>query len=209
MTLRPYYDCQGVAIYHGDAREVLPHLPEASFDFVLTDPPYVVEYTGNWNRKHKPIQGDDTPDWLEPVFRQVFRLMVPDTLCLSYYGWPHADIFLTSWKAAGFRPVSHLAFVKRVWGLGRFTRSQHETAYLLAKGHPPFPEVAISDTIDWVRETDTFHPNQKPEAALLPILMAYTVEGQMVLDPFMGSGSTLRSAKEAGCRALGVEIEER
>lgn len=175
-----------------------PVEPAASFDFVLTDPPDVVEFTGHWNRKHEPIQGDDTPEWLEPIFREVYRLMKPDTLCLSYYGWPHADLFLSTWKAVGFRPVSHLAFVKRVRGLGWFIRSQHETAYLLVKGHPASPEVAISDTLDWVRETDSFHPNQKSVAAILPILIAYTAEGEIVLDPFMGSGSTLRAAKEPG-----------
>jgi DNA modification methylase len=208
MGLKPYYEQGGIVIYCGDCREVLPVLPAESVD-VLTDPPYLVNHTGRWDGTHEAIKGDGSAEWLEPSFREVHRLMKPDTLCVSFYGWPQADLFLGIWKALGFRPVSHLAFVKRVWGLGRFTRSQHETAYLLAKGHPSFPGAAVSDTVEWEREREAFHPNQKPVAALLPLLTSYTAEGQVVLDPFMGSGSTLRAAKESACRAIGVEIEER
>jgi site-specific DNA-methyltransferase (adenine-specific) len=209
MNPRPYYDQGGVTIYHGDCRTVLPELVAESVDLVLTDPPYLVGYTGRWDGGLAPIRGDDDSAWVEPVFRELWRVLRPDTLCVSFYGWPHADLFVATWKAIGFRPVSHLAFVKNTWGLGQFTRSQHETAYLLAKGHPVRPDRAISDTIRWEREPDAFHPNQKPVGALLPLVWAYAEEGQTVLDPFMGSGSTLRAAKDAGCRAIGIEIEER
>src|SRR5262249_51358107 len=79
-----------------------------------------------------------------------------------FYGWPHSDIFAGTFKALGFRIVSHLAFVKNVWGLGRFTRGQHETAFLLAKGRPKILDDAISDVIEWTREQDAAHPNQSP-----------------------------------------------
>jgi site-specific DNA-methyltransferase (adenine-specific) len=208
MTITPYYDRGGVTIYHGDSRDVLPELPSASTGFVLTDPPYLVGFTGRWGESQAPIAGDLDPAWLEPVFREVWRLLKPDRRCASFYGWPHADLFLSAWKRIGFRPVSHLAFVKNVWGFGRFTRSQHESAYLLAKGRPALPEAAISDTIEWTREQDAFHPNQKPVAALLPLVGAYSEVGEVVLDPFMGSGSTLRAANDLGRRAVGIEIEE-
>jgi DNA modification methylase len=55
---------------------------------------------------------------------------------------------------------------------------------------------------------DTVHPNQKPVAALRPILNTYVPAGGTVLDPFMGSGSTLRAAKDLGLKAIGIEIEE-
>ena len=105
--------------------------------------------------------------------------------------------------------MSHLAFVKNVWGLGRFTRGQHETAYLLAKGRPPISERGISDVIEWEREPVAFHPNQKPVAALRPLVAAYAPAEGTVLDPFLGSGSTLRAAKDFGLRAVGIEIEQR
>jgi site-specific DNA-methyltransferase (adenine-specific) len=114
-----------------------------------------------------------------------------------------------TFKSLGFRIVSHLAFVKNVWGLGRFTRAQHETGYLLAKGRPRVPGDAMSDVIDWVRDSDALHPNQKPLGALYPLLDAYAPVSGLVLDPFMGSGSTLLAARDFGLRAVGIEVEER
>lgn len=204
-----YYRRDGITIHHGDCLEVLPTLPSESIDFVLTDPPYLVGYQGRWDGARQVIAGDADPSWLRPAFADIYRLMKPDTLCVSFYGWPHVDRFLGIWKEIGFRPVSHLAFVKRQWGLGRFTRSGHETAYLLAKGRPRKPAAAVSDVFDWQRDAVTLHPNQKPVAALASILHTYCPADGIVLDPFMGSGSTLRAAKNLGMSAVGIEIEER
>lgn len=209
MTLQPFYQQSGIAIYRGDCLQVLPTLPPGSIDFVLTDPPYLVGYTGRWDGGKQAIVGDDDAAWLYPAFAEIFRLMKPDTFCVSFYGWPHAELFVAAWKDIGFRLVSHLAFVKNVWGLGRFTRGQHETAYLLAKGRPPVPENGISDVIHWQREAAALHPNQKPVAALYPLFDAYAPQAGTVLDPFMGSGSTLRAAKDFGLGGVGIEIEER
>ena len=205
----PFYDRQGITIYHGDCQSVLPQLATASVHFVLTDPPYLVGYRGRWDSPNEQIVGDTDPSWVEPVYRELWRVLKPDSFCVSFYGWPHTDTFLGLWKAIGFRPVSHLAFVKRQWGLGRFTRGTHETAYLLAKGSPPIPKSAISDVIDWQREDVSFHPNQKPVSALAPLILTYCPDGGIVLDPFMGSGSTLRAAKDLGMSAIGIEIEQR
>lgn len=205
----PFFQNNGIRIFHGDCLGVLPDLPAESIDFVLTDPPYLVGYTGRWDGDRLAIVGDADPAWLAPSFSEIYRVMKRDTFCVSFYGWPHADLFVGCWKQIGFRLVSHLAFVKNVWGLGRFTRGQHETGYLLAKGSPAIPAFAISDTIEWEREHDAFHPNQKPVSALYPLIAAYAPEQGIVLDPFMGSGSSLRAAKDFGLSAIGIEIEER
>jgi adenine-specific DNA-methyltransferase len=207
--INPYYEDDGIVIYHDDCRRVLPTLPAESVDFVLTDPPYLVGYTGRWDGERKAIVGDDDPGWLLPAFTEIWRVLKRDSFAISFYGWGHADLFVGTFKALGFRLVSHLAFVKNVWGLGRFTRGQHETAYLLAKGRPPMPPRGISDVIEWERDQDAVHPNQKPVAALHPLIAAYAPPGGIVLDPFMGSGSTLRAAKDFDLAAIGIELEER
>jgi site-specific DNA-methyltransferase (adenine-specific) len=204
----PFYRDAGIVIYHGDCRDILPSLPSESVDFTCTDAPYGVAFRGRFDRKHAPIAGDEDLSWVEPVYREVFRVMKPDRLAVFFYGWPHAETFLSAWKQVGFRPVSHLCFIKNMPGLGRFTRNRHETAFLVAKGHPAPPEKAIADTIEWQREDDAFHPNQKPLAVITQLLAVYAPEGGLVLDPFLGSGTTLRAAKDLGHSAIGVEIQK-
>ena len=204
----PFFSRDGLTIYHADCRDVLPTFGDASFDFVLTDPPYLVNYRGRWDGDREAIVGDLHDNWLEPTSAELWRVLKPDTFCVSFYGWPQCDRFVGVWKALGFRLVSHLAFVRNVWGLGRFTRGQHETAFLLAKGQPRLPERGISDVVEWQREAHAFHPNQKPVEALYPLLAAFAPENGLVLDPFLGSGSTLRAAKDMGLRAVGIEIDE-
>lgn len=203
----PYFSDADSAIYCGDCVETLARWAPEQFDMLLTDPPYGVSYRGRYDRPAPPIAGDADLGWLVPAFAECYRVLKPDTFAVSFYGWPQVEEFARAVKRAGFRLVSHLAFVKNVWGLGRFTRGQHETAFLLAKGHPPVPERGVSDVIEWTREPSPFHPNQKPVGILTPLLTAYAPAGGLVLDPFLGSGSTLRAAKDVGLEAVGIEIE--
>jgi len=175
---------------------------------VLTDPPYGVGYRGRWGSDWEPISGDGDCGWLVPAFAEIWRVLKPNSLCLSFYGWPHADLFLSVWKLIGFRPVSHIVGVKNNLGLGHFTRGQHETAYLLAKGNPSPPLDALADVFSWEREAFMLHPNQKPLRTISRMLAAFTSEGAVVVDPFMGSGTTLAAARNLGRRAIGIEIEE-
>src|SRR5579862_6278625 len=107
MLPEPYFENDGITLYHGDCREILPQLQAEAFDLALTDPPYLVNYTGRYGSNLEPIEGDSDPTWVRPVFAEVRRVLKKDSLCLTFYGWPHAETFLAAWKSLGFRPVSH------------------------------------------------------------------------------------------------------
>jgi site-specific DNA-methyltransferase (adenine-specific) len=205
----PYFADRDLSIYHGDCQELLRALPRESIDMVLTDPPYGVDYRGRWCSDWEKISGDDEPMSVLPAFAEIWRVLKANSLCLSFYGWPHADLFLSMWKLVGFRPVSHIVCVKNNIGLGYFSRSQHETAYLLAKGKPVRRDPAASDVFAWDREPCTYHPSQKPLGAISRTLTAFTREDAVILDPFMGSGTTLVAARNLGRRAIGIEIDGR
>src|SRR5262245_38230541 len=108
MPLTPYVDHAGISLYHGDCREILPQLASESFDIVITDPPYLVSYSGRWGSDWRVIEGDSDidSDWVEPVFAELWRVLKPDSLCFTFYGWPQAETFLRAWKQAGLRPVT-------------------------------------------------------------------------------------------------------
>ena len=196
-----------VTLHQGDCLEFMRSIEASSVDAVITDPPYLVNYTGRWSGDIEAIEGDDDATWCEPAYREMYRVLKDDSLAVTFYGWPQSDVFMQAIKAAGFRAVSHLAFVKDVWGLGYFTRGQHEQAFLLAKGKPSPPKAPASDVFDWVRVANAKHPNQKPTRTILDLVDRFSPEGGTVLDPFMGSGTTGVACMKSGRNFIGCEVD--
>ena len=192
------------SILHADCIKALPMLPDRSVDFILTDPPYLVNYRSRDGRK---VANDDNDRWLKPAFAEMYRVLAPDRFCVSFYGWPMADRFMQAYRAAGFRVVGHLMFPKSYASSTRYLRYTHESAHLLAKGNPRQPDNPIADVIEWKYTGNKLHPTQKPVTALMPLVESFSRPGDTVLDPFAGSCSTLLAAKMLGRHWLGVELD--
>lgn len=175
-----------------------------SADFILTDPPYVTRFR---DRQGRTVANDDNSRWLRPAFNQMHRVLKDGGFCVSFYGWNKVDLFMDAWKAAGFRVVGHLVFRKRYASSARFLRYEHEQAYLLAKGNPARPEHPIPDVLDFPYTGNKLHPTQKPVQALRSLIEAFTRPGELVLDPFCGSGSTLAAAQKLGRDWIGIELD--
>jgi len=191
-------------IINSDCLDALPQLPSNSVQLVLTDPPYITRYK---SRDGRVVANDDNDAWLKPAFAETYRVLDHNSFCVSFYGCPHADKFLTAFRTAGFRVVGHFTFPKRYTSATKYLRYQHECAYLLAKGYPPEPRDTIGDVIDWTYSGNKLHPTQKPLPVLLPIIETFSTASDTVLDPFAGSGSTLVAAKTLGRNYIGVEID--
>jgi site-specific DNA-methyltransferase (adenine-specific) len=159
-------------------------------------------------RDGRTIAGDTTTAWIAPAFREIYRVLKNNRFCVSFYGWHKAHDFLGAWRRAGFKPSGHIVLVKRYASGSGFLRYQHEQAYLLTKGRParrPFP---LRDVLRWDYTGNRLHPTQKPVSALKPIIGAFSRRGDLVLDPFAGSGSTLAAARQMGRRYVGIEVNE-
>jgi len=191
-------------IIHGDCLSILPRLAAGSVNFILTDPPYLTRYH---SRDGRTVPNDDNDAWLKPAFAEMYRVLARDSFGVSFYGWPSADRFMTAFRSAGFRIVGHLVFPKRYTSAEKFLRYQHECAYLLAKGNPREPRHTIGDVIDWTYSGNKLHPTQKPLSVLLPLVETFSALGELVLDPFAGSGSTLLAARSLGRHYLGIELD--
>lgn len=198
--IKPYYEDEWVTIYHGDCREIVPTL--GADLFVLTDPPYgVAERT---DRKAKgrsnlaecndfpPVYGDDEP--FDPAHLLRFKRLV--LWGANYYAerLPTSPSWIVWDKRDGI-PSNDNADVELAWtNLGGPARTfRHMWSGMLKASEQNERRV---------------HPTQKPVALMSWIINTRTKPGDVILDPYMGGGSTLVAAKACGRRSIGIEFEK-
>lgn len=196
MEPKPYYQEQGITIYHGDCAEILPHIEPV--DLLLTDPPYGMRYRSDHRaQKHDAIHGDDAM----PVDT---ILAAADKARIGAYVYCRWDSIPQMPK-----PKSVLAWVKNQWTSGdlQHAHGRQWEACLFYPGPEHVFKKRTPDVIYAGKTDNAIHPTQKPIGAIAGILEAY--EPCLVLDPYMGSGTTLVAAKWNGFRAIGIEREEK
>ncbi|WP_353069843.1 DNA methyltransferase [Tunturibacter empetritectus] len=192
-------------ILYGNCIEVMRQMLANSVDFILTDPPYLVNYR---DRSGRTIQNDVDESWLKPAMAEAYRVLKQDRVAVVFYGWTKIDAFFEAWRSAGFHPVGHIVFRKSYSSKSRFLRYQHEQAFLLAKGRPPLPKQPLGDVMDMPYSGNKLHPTQKPVSALAQLIRSFSIPGENVLDPFAGSGSTCAASLLTGREYIGVEMDD-
>jgi site-specific DNA-methyltransferase (adenine-specific) len=193
-------------IIQGDCNKVLQTLPAQSVDLIVTDPPYIVSYCDRTGRR---IAGDDSPKKVLSSFAEQYRVLKPDSISVCFYGWSKVELFMGAWKDAGFSPVGHLVFRKRYASRVGYLKACHEQAYVLAKGSPPRPAAPISDVRSWEYSGNRRHPTEKAVSVLKPLIESFSDPGDLVLDPFAGSGSTAVAALLLDRAYIGIELERK
>jgi DNA modification methylase len=192
MPLEPYYSHAGITIYHGDCREILPTL--APVDLVLTDPPYGIadKWTGGsghgWANAQR--QGVKRNEWdQQPPDAETIANVCAAGKWAILWGGNHFVLPPSRGWLVWNKPERN------------FTLAEAELAWTNIDTRIRVKDLPRS-------EPDRIHPTQKPQS-----LMRWCIErapdSDSILDPFMGSGTTLRAAKDLGRRAIGIEIEER
>jgi site-specific DNA-methyltransferase (adenine-specific) len=192
-------------VLHGDCIEVMRQMPSNSVDFILADPPYLVNYR---DRSNRSILNDVNASWLKPAMAEAYRVLKQNRIAIMFYGWTKIDKFFEAWVAAGFQPAGHIVFHKRYSSKSRFLRYQHEQAFLLAKGRPALPKQPLGDVIEMPYSGNKLHPTQKPVPALVPLIRSFTLPGETILDPFAGSGSSCAAALLTGRKYIGIEMDD-
>ena len=191
-------------IIHADSRMALAQLEPESVDLVVTDPPYLVNYQDRDGRK---IANDTNPEGVLPVFEQVARVLKPNSYALCFAGWSALPMFSQGWNDAGFRIVGQIIWHKAYASRRGYTQYRHESLYVLAKGNPARPAKPLPSVMDWVYSGNRSHPTEKAVEVIAPLIRCFSKQGDLICDPFAGSGSTLVAASLLGRRYLGFELE--
>jgi len=193
LPFTPYYEADGITIFNADCRKILPWL--GRFDLLLTDPPYGIGAgkmnLGMW-RTSRMEKGDwdkaTPPSWLmDAMLESADKHIIWGG---NYYGLPPSRQYLVWDKGAGFK--------------GR-DFAECEQAWCSWDGNA---KVYLRDPLASGDYRDKVHPTQKP-AALMRWCLSLVPDAATVLDPFMGSGTTLVASKMEGRKAVGIELEER
>ena len=191
-------------IIHGNAIEELDRLETESVDLIVTDPPYLVNYT---DRAGRSVANDGNAEGVLPAFDGMYRVLKHNSLCISFAGWTALDGFTSAWASAGFRIVGHIVWTKDYASSRGQTAYHHESAYVLAKGWPKKPLEPLADVQDWVYSGNRLHPTEKSVENIAALIRTYSRPGEIVLDPFLGSGTTAVAAVLNGRDYIGIELD--
>lgn len=207
--MKPYYEHGGITIYHGDCREVLPHV---AADAVVTDPPYKLsqEYTASVDADN--LLAVAAIGWIAPL---ILNAVAPGALAAVFYDTRILPLALEAFGKSGWKYLRNLTLYRR-WGAASKTHGWMSTSdFVLLFQKPGDRERYHGRThhdvfIKSGPESETSgHPAQKPLDFVAQIVENVTPPKGTVLDPWAGSGTTLLAAQRSDRRAIGIEIEER
>jgi site-specific DNA-methyltransferase (adenine-specific) len=212
-------------LYLGDCREFLPTFAPGSVDFIFTDPPYGHNNTsGDSSPLGRPIANDgaEANDLAKWFFHEANRLLLPGCCCCCCCcGGGGPDPQFARWslwldEAIGFKQM--VVWDKGPMGMGWHYRRSYETVLV---GEKPGAACRWYDTsnavenvirpgkINKIIPAADQHPTAKDASLPLHFIRLHSRPGDLVLDPFMGAGSTMKAALHSGRRFTGVEIEPR
>ena len=234
MPVKPYYQDSAVTIYHGDCREILPHLGRV--DAVVTDPPYSsggmyradrsartpskYQISRETTRSYAAFAGDNRDQrsferWVDSWASACLHLVADGGGIGVFIDWRNIACVVDAIQVAGwvYRGLTP-------WHKGTDLRPRkgwfrRNIEFVVWGSAGPLLTGANAEGDCWdgmfvarVNDGDKQHQTGKP-IALMEQMLSVRPEWQTFLDPFAGSGSTLVAAKNLGRKAIGIELDER
>ena len=200
--MKPYFENDNGVIYHGDCFDIMPQLD--AVDLVVTDPPYGEridrkgkKYGDATHTSRKPVNigwDDNIPDG--KYFHEMFRVSKNQIVFGANYFWGYfrATRCFIIWDKRGSLPSVPFADVEFIW-----------TSFdKMCRKYTVVNHGFVRDS----NEPKTGHPTQKPLMLLKSMLSDFSQATDTILDPFMGSGTTLLAAQQLGRKFIGIEINE-
>ena len=205
-------------VHESDAMALLRTMPEGSVDCIVTDPPYeslekhrktgtttrLKKSKGSSNRWFPVIPNSAFP----ALFAEMARVLAKDAHLYLYCDQETMFVVRSMAEEAGFKFWKALIWDKKRIGMGYHYRARHEVILFFEKGKRKLNDLGVSDVIEVPRiKKATAWPTEKPPEVSSVLISQSTGEGDVVLDPFMGSGSVGVAAARLGRHFIGGDIE--
>jgi site-specific DNA-methyltransferase (adenine-specific) len=223
--MTPYYQDDLVTIYHGDAEEVMATFPAASVSVVFTSPPYnrgdmsggLANLAGGYRAHHDQMPHDEYVAWQRRVLSECWRLITDDG-AIFYNHSPriqNGELWLPTELNPGL-PLRQVVIWDQVVGINwspSFFLPLHEWVMVFAKSDWRLASRSASNAGDvWRIRVEVPKSGRPKHPAAFPLRLPQTALSALtpgvVLDPFMGSGTTLEAAKSLGRKSIGIELDE-
>ena len=224
--MTPYYEHAGITIYHGDCLDILQNATLSDLDAVVTDPPYSSGARRDADRQVRGsmLRSMKDEDWFSHdamtswgyswftrgVLTEMSKHIAHGSHVYVFSDWRQTPNVYAILESCGYRVNHCLVWNKGHFGMGAYWRNQHENIVFASSGTPdPMTDRGRGSVLDCrgVSPSKRIHPTEKPVDLIMQILTA--IPSRSILDPFMGSGTTLVAAKKLDRQAIGIEIEER
>jgi DNA modification methylase len=186
--MKPYYDHAGITIYHGDCREIAPGL--GRFDLLMTDPPYGIGF-GQKHTKWSANRGTVLGSWDTDIPDIAWLLDIAPLACI--WGGERFGLPISRGWLAWVKPDAPPTF----------------SCFELAWTSRDAPARWINHSISATNGERVGHPTQKPLRVITWSIQQVGPDAVTIIDPFAGSGTTGRAAKNLGRKAVLIEREER
>jgi len=184
-------------------------------DAIITDPPYGMSFQSNRREvkeQFEKIKNDDNLEWLDDFVNKCYSLTKNDTAIYMFCSWHHIDKFKQAVEKK-FKLKNILVWVKNNHGSGDLKGAyapKHEFVIYAHKGRSLFRDKRIPDVFEYpkISSSKLLHPTEKNIDMLEKFVLNNTDEGQIIFDPFMGSGTTGVACKNLNRDFIGIELDE-
>ena len=197
-------------IIKGDCIGYMKTLPNNCIDLIITDPPYGDNV--GYGKNNKTIKNNKNPLINCLALVECYRIMKRNSSLYLFTNWKHYP-FLTEFilRYTKFKIRHLVVWKKHNFGLGWAFRHQYELILVLEQGKPKynlknFSDVQICSHINYNKEN---HPHEKPVDLIMKMVEHSSEEGDIILDPFCGSGSVCIACEQMKRKWIGVELDER
>lgn len=209
-------------VIKGDCLEILPMIPSESIDAIITDPPYGIGFRSAWQTYQEDIKNDGLDEWQKilPEFLAEFRRIISPTgcccCCCCGGGKTPVTAIFTIEAIKHFNLIQTLVWRKFI-GLGWRYRPAYENIVILSKSKNNYSwydeNKKMANVIEGINQdipsNKWQHPTQKPVELMELLIKNHTKPGDIILDPFCGSGTTCEAAKKLGRNYIGIELEDK
>ena len=202
-----------IKLYNGDCLDVMEELFERGIlvDSIITDPPYGMSFqSGRRREKHNKIENDDNLHWLDDFVEKSYKLAKYNTAHYVFCSYHNIDVFKAAFEKF-FKVKNILVWEKNNTSMGDLKGDfapKVEFILFLHKGRRLINGRRDPNIFRFDRTGNKNHPTEKPVDLMEYLISKFTDTGELVIDPFMGSGTTGVACVNMDRRFIGIELDE-